>query len=110
MFEDFDDEYENNTYDLIVIDEFKGQRKLTWINKFVEGAPMSLRKKGSQYLKTDNPPVVILSNYNLEQCYSKVKDWRLEPFRARFDFIILEQTWIDGDAKPVFMEMNITPK
>ncbi len=99
--EDFDDEYEDGVYDLIVFDEFRGQRKITWMNKFVEGGPMSLRRKGSQYLKETNPPVVVMSNFSVEECYSKCTDDRIAPFIARFDFVVLN----DG-----YMEMEVIPK
>ncbi len=110
MFEDFDDEYENDVYDLIVLDEFKGQRKLTWMNMFSQGGPMHLRRKGSQYLKTDNPPVIVLSNHHLEECYSKVPQIALEAFRARFDFIMLEQDYKDDAFVPKFVKMTCVAK
>ncbi len=99
--EDFDDEWEDGVYDLVVFDEFRGQRKITWLNAFVQGSPFSMRRKGSQYLKETNPPVVILSNFSPEECYSRCTADRLEPFNARFDFITLS----DG-----FMEMEVIPK
>ncbi len=114
MFEDFDDDYENDIYDLVVMDEFKGQRKLTWMNQFTQGGPMKLKRKGSQYLKEDNPPVIVLSNYPLEQCYKNVEDFHLDPFRARFQFVTLENDmYYDEDAvlkNRKFMEMKCVAK
>lgn len=97
MFEDFEDDWEDGVYDLVVFDEFKGQRKITWMNKYVEGGPMYGRKKGSQYFKAENVPVVVLSNFCLEQCYSRVcedpekGETALAPFRARFIFVTLRE-------------------
>ncbi len=110
MFEDFEDEYENDIYDLVVLDEFKGQRKLTWMNMFSQGGPMHIRKKGSQYLKTDNPPVVVLSNHHLEECYSNCSAIALEAFRARFDFISLEPDYFGGQFKAKFVKMTCIAK
>lgn len=66
--EDFYDAFDND-YDLCVIDEFRGQKPITWMNQFLDGQKMTLRKKGSQYLKKKNIPVIILSNYDLKNCY-----------------------------------------
>ncbi len=108
--EDFDDEYENDIYDLVVIDEFKGSRKITFMNSFAQGGPFMLRKKGSQYLKTDNPPVVILSNFPLEQCYKNCGMLALDTFRARFDFVLLEQDYTGGHFVPKFVKMTCEAK
>ncbi len=110
MFEDFEDEYENDVYDLVVLDEFKGQRKLTWMNMFAQGGPMQLRQKGRQYFKTDNPPVVVLSNHHVEQCYSNCSAVALEAFRARFDFVSLEPDYIGGQYKAKYVEMSCVAK
>lgn len=42
------------------------------------------KKKGSQGIKNKNLPVIILSNYTLEECYRKAnEDGRLDSLRAR---------------------------
>jgi len=68
--EDFDDEWEDGMYDLAVIDEFKGTRKITWMNRFVQGGCMRIRKKGRQGMKQENIPVIVLSNYCIQDAYS----------------------------------------
>lgn len=72
VFEDFYDGYLDGRFDLIVFDEFKGQKSIQWMNYFLQGNPMQLKKKGSQYLKRQNLPVIILSNFDIEVCYRKV--------------------------------------
>jgi len=81
--EDFYDAYDDE-YDLAVLDEFKGQKTLQWMNEFLQGSRMTLRKKGSQHLKVKNMPVIILSNYSLGECYPKAAiDGRLTTLEAR---------------------------
>lgn len=83
--EDFYDLYTDD-YDLVVFDEFKGQKTIQWMNLFLQGSAMNIRKKGSQYMKMKNVPVIILSNYTLGDCYPKAnEDGRLETLRARVE-------------------------
>jgi len=83
--EDFDDEWEDGMYDLAVIDEFKGTRKITWMNRFVQGGSMRIRKKGSQGMKRENIPVIVLSNYCIQDAYSmNVPDNAKQTLMCRF--------------------------
>ena len=85
--EDFYDLYSDD-YDLVVFDEFKGQKTIQWMNLFLQGSPMNIRKKGSQYMKMKNLPVIILSNYTLGDCYPKARDdGRLDTLLARVDVV-----------------------
>ena len=89
--EDFYDAYDDD-YDLAVMDEFKGQKTLQWMNEFLQGSKMTLRKKGSQYLKSKNIPVIILSNYSLSECYPKAaNDGRLSTLEARLEVVQVEK-------------------
>lgn len=57
-------DYDDNDYDLIVFDEFRMQKNLQWLNSFIEGAPVLVRKKGKTgTMKRKNLPVIFLSNY-----------------------------------------------
>lgn len=85
--EEFYDHYSDD-YDLVVLDEFKGQKTIQFLNEFLQGSQMSIRKKGSQGNKIKNLPVIILSNYTLEECYPKANaDGRLDSLRARLDIV-----------------------
>ena len=87
MEEEFYDQYSDD-YDLVVMDEFKGQKKITFLNEFLQGSTMSIRKKGSQGIKQKNLPVIILSNLTLETCYRKAnEDGRLDSLRARLEIV-----------------------
>ncbi len=81
--EDFYDDYEDQCFDCAVFDEFKGQKKIQWMNSWLDGQPKPLRKKGSQYMKLKNVPTIILSNYSPEMCYHKVTANQIEPLTDR---------------------------
>lgn len=88
--EDFYDGYDDE-YDVAVLDEFKGQKTIQWLNQWLDGQKMTLRKKGSQYLKTKNIPTIILSNYKLEECYKKAaEDGRLDSLMSRLKIVEVE--------------------
>jgi len=88
--EEFYDHYSDD-YDLVVIDEFKGQKTLQFMNQFLQGSPMTIRKKGSQSMKYKNLPVVILSNYTLSECYPKAaNDGRLDTLLVRLNVIEID--------------------
>lgn len=69
MDEDFYDGYSDKDYDLIIMDEFKCQKQISWLNGFVQGSPHKLRIKGGQVTKMKNLPVIVTSNYSLAECY-----------------------------------------
>lgn len=69
--EEFYDWWENGQYDLIALDEFKGDIKFQALNDWAGGSTVPLRKKGAQSLKKDNTPIIILSNYSPGECYPK---------------------------------------
>lgn len=89
MEENFFDLYDEETHQLVCFDEFKGQHPLTFMNAFLQGDTMSLRKKGSQYLKTKNLPTIILSNYSPRDAYSKVSEEKLDTFLVRLEVVEL---------------------
>jgi len=97
--EDFYDDYRDGCYDLAVIDEYKHQKTVTWLNRFVEGACMSLRRKGSQVLKTDKLPIIILSNFRIRDCYCNVDEVSYAALTDRF-----EEVWLTKplDIEPVW--------
>lgn len=89
--EDFYDLYSDD-HDLVVFDEFKGQKTIQWMNLFLQGAVMNIRKKGSQYMKTKNLPVIILSNYSIGDCYPKARD------DGRLDTLLSRLTIVEVDS------------
>lgn len=70
--ENFYDYYNDAEFDLIVFDEFKGnQKSLQWLNQFIDGSFMTVRKKGLQTFKAKNLPVLFLSNFTPQQAFSQ---------------------------------------
>ncbi len=88
------DDYSDEDYDLIVLDEFKAQKSITWMNEFVQGTPKLVYRRYRSYLKTKNLPVIVLSNYSVEGAYSKVNMFnpeRLNSIKGRFNVINLKK-------------------
>lgn len=81
----FVDGYQSDLYDLVVCDEFKAQFTIQFLNEFVQGSRMHLNQKGSGTLKTDNPPMIFLSNAPLEGCYHKsIETGQFKALKTRF--------------------------
>lgn len=92
--EDFYDEYRDGEYDLAVLDEFMGHKRISWMNQWLDGQVMTLRKKGSQYLKTKNLPTIVISNRSLQENYRNQNEKNpifLQALRTRFLEISLTQ-------------------
>lgn len=86
--EEFYDEYEDGVYDLAVLDEAKSTKTMQWLNQWLDGQVMCLRKKGTQYTKKQNIPTIILSNYSLENNYKKLFERNeLGPLITRLMFV-----------------------
>lgn len=107
--EDFYDMYPTPEPELIVMDEFKGQKTIQFLNQFVEGVPMTLRVKGGQKMKKANPPVIICSNASLDSIYHKKAEANsvyLAALRTRFLEVCLgtEDIPIKLDVAALFAE------
>lgn len=93
MDEDFYNGYDDKLFDIIVLDEFKSQKRLQFLNSFVQGSPVSLRVKGGQVMKRKNLPVIITSNMPLSSCYHKVAALNpvvMQSIEGRFEQVHLE--------------------
>ena len=93
--EEFYDGFDENMYDMVVLDEYKAQKRIQFLNTFVQGSTMPLRIKGAQTLKSKekgNLPVIVLSHYTIEGCYSKADSMIIDTLKARF----LEVTLPEG--------------
>lgn len=98
MDEDFYDEYSDSSYDLIVFDEFRHQKTVQWMNRFVDGQTCPLRQKGAQIVKRKNLPVIVLSNYRMRESYPNVEQATFDTIARRF-----EEVWLE---KPMTIELN----
>jgi len=111
MTEDFYDEYDDNLYDLVVFDEFRSSKPITWLNQFLDGSIMTIRKKGRQYLKKRNLPCIILSNYAIDECYESAVEKNpvaLDSLKARLlqVQITLELVPPDFSTVPKFLKLD----
>ncbi len=89
--EDYYDTYLDNSYDLVVMDEFKGQKRVSFLNQFLQGSTMPLPKKGSQYVKCQNLPCIFLSNYSLRNAYKNIDYTSTCAFESRFQEIYVDE-------------------
>lgn len=108
--EDFYDFYDDRQHDLCYMDEFKGHKQIQWLNQFLDGSWMTLRKKGSQCIKMRNLPVIILANFPLEQCYAGVlaKDPnKLDTLHSRLEHIELLHPL---DTLGLALALGLTPQ
>ncbi len=84
------DDYHDDDYDLLVMDEYKGQKSITWLNGFAQGSHFPVHRRYSGTMKIKNLPLIVLSNYSIEQAYDKVNMYnpeRLFPLKSRFEVI-----------------------
>lgn len=106
--EDFYDMYNDEDYDLAVIDEFKGQKMIQWLNSFLDGSVVTLRKKGGQIMKKKNIPVIICSNYAVYEVFHKANPVALNALRSRLKEVHVTQ-FIDLDFNSLFATELLTP-
>lgn len=64
--EDFYCHWDNDLYDLSVMEEFKGQKTIQWLNQWLDGAHFYVKKKGIPGLLKTNPiPTILISNFDI---------------------------------------------
>lgn len=72
---------------LLVFDEYKGQRSITEMNKLADGSFCRLDTKGGSFQITRSLPVIVLSNFSINDAYHQVAqtdDKWLDTMRGRF--------------------------
>ncbi len=85
------DKWYNNTFDLAVMDEYKGNKNIPFLNEFLQGSSMALAKKGSQVIKAHNIPTIILSNYGLNDLImqEKLTQMDVETLLTRLEIVYI---------------------
>jgi len=68
--------------DCLYADEYRGSLTVQLLNRLCDGVTRLNTKGGATYIA--NPVVVIVSNFSMEEAYSKVPDHILVTLRARF--------------------------
>nr|WAE42177.1 MAG: replication associated protein [Cressdnaviricota sp.] len=90
--EEFYDSYNEDFHSLVVLDEFKAHKSVEFLNSWLEGSTLPYRKKGSQGQKNKNLPMIVLSNYSLEQCYPKMAEMgRLDTLECRLQIVHIDE-------------------
>jgi len=83
------DGYVDGAYDLIVLDEYKAQKKITQLNPILSGDRVPLSRRGlPPYVKRDILPVLILSNYTPREAYHKSLPAALESLESRIKLVV----------------------
>lgn len=109
-YEQYDDLYDDASYDIAVLDEFqKGQKRSPqFLNQFSDGSQMTLQVKGAQVVKRFNIPFIILSNFSPAEC---IDFSSLQPFLSRFLVVELKEpidlSMIHIEASPIIEEMPL---
>jgi len=88
--EQFYDQWQEDTFDVIALDEFHGQQKLQFLNRLLEGAPMVMPCKGGQRMKGSPLPVIVCSNTSPTKCYSRISSAYTDALLSRL--LVIEVT------------------
>jgi len=85
MMEDWMDGFDEDLFDLIAIEEFHSQKTLQFMNQLLDGQPMPIKVRNGNggKLKRKNLPVIITSNFGLNEIYPKVDPMRKATFVRR---------------------------
>lgn len=82
------DEYDDDAFDLLVLDEFCGQLPVYMLNKLADGTHMMLpRRNRPPYLKKKPLPLIICSNLSPRDVYHKINDSQLAAVTSRFTHV-----------------------
>lgn len=80
----------DNSYELIVFDEFQGQIPVTELNKVLDGQTMVIPRRGGDITKTVNMPVILCSNYEPCDVYKNINNIQMNAFISRLNVIYIE--------------------
>lgn len=95
--EEFFDSYSDDSYDIIVFDEFKAEKTIQFLNRFIQGGlSVCLKIKGGQVWKQSNLPVIFCSNFSVAEVYHKANFMSVSALRERLTEIYVENP-IDMD-------------
>lgn len=121
MMEDWMDGYDDDKYDLIVLEEFFSQKTLQFMNQLLDGQPMPLKIRNgcNGKLKRKNLPIIITSNFGLHEIYAKVDMGRKETFNRRVHAVysptrldvtvVLESKEVPGSVPSLLSDEILSP-
>ncbi len=64
--------YAEGAYQGMYIDEFRGQKRIQWMNRVLDGSAVTLNKKFGEVRKVTNHPVLVFSNVPLCEAYPEM--------------------------------------
>lgn len=77
------DDYEDGCYDLIIADEYRRDYTVRQLNRLADGSVIMLRRRGQPpVLKRDNLPMIVLSNFTIDEAYCKLSEQEDESLKA----------------------------
>lgn len=79
----------DDTIELIVFDEFKGQIKCTFMNQILDGQTVIIPRRNGDFTKTKNIPVIICSNF--APCTIYNNNDSVEAFLGRLKLINIDE-------------------
>lgn len=89
FYEDLDDDTQ-----LLVFDEFKAQKTITEMNKMCDGSRSTVDTKNGHFNITKPMPVIVLSNFSIEEAYHNSDQLHLKTLIGRFLFIDMKDLLI----------------
>lgn len=86
--EEWNDLYNDGEYDLVVLDEYKGQKTIQCLNSWLSNDPQPISRRGkAPAIKMDKLPFIILSNYTPREAYSKCSPTSFDALISRLKVI-----------------------
>jgi len=87
-FDKWFDRYDDDAYDLLVLDEFKGQLPLQMLNEWLDGSTFQVpRRSAPPYEKRKNLPMIVCSNWDPYGCYNNCTEDNIKPLCARVEVV-----------------------
>lgn len=108
--EQWNDLYEDGEYDLVLLDEYKGQKTIQFLNSWLSNDPQPVSRRGkAPIVKRDALPFIILSNLSPREVYHKCSDASFDALMSRLKLIKLEENELIRLEKDVPLEPESDP-
>lgn len=90
-YEEWNDNYLDGAFDLMIADEFKAQKAIYEMNLLSDGNVTPLKRRGKPpYLKGDKLPLIICSNFSPSEAYKKADEMSRRAFCSRYTEVYLD--------------------
>jgi len=89
--EDYFDSYSDEDYDILVFDDFKAEKTIHFLNRFLQGGlPVCLKIKNGQVWKRKNTAAIFCSNFSISEVYHKAHIMSVNALKERVTEINVE--------------------